>query len=225
MRVLSVETPTHSRILVEDAADSSSSRLLVAFHGYGQNAQDMLDDVSRIPGVSAWTVASVQALHRFYNRGDQSVVASWMTREDRDLAIADNLQYIDRVIDRLGGREVKTLVFVGFSQGVAMAYRAALLGRSRVAGVIALAGDIPPELKAATTSAESAGSDALHPSRWPPVLIGVGVREEWYGPARLAADVAFLRAQGVAHDVVHFDGGHEWTNEFREKAGEWLARL
>ena len=40
----------------------------------------MLEEMRRIPGADAWRLVSVQALHRFYTRGDQAVVASWMTR-------------------------------------------------------------------------------------------------------------------------------------------------
>jgi predicted esterase len=232
--LLSIPTPTHGRVLVEDAADSSSPRrgLIVAFHGYGQSAEDMLADVRRIPGASAWTLASVQGLHRFYARDNQRVIASWMTRQDRELAIADNVEYVNRVVERVGGRSVEhsgataadppgvfhgstsdPLVFLGFSQGVAMAYRAALLGAHAPAGVIALAGDIPPELKAQDA--------AVRP--WPPVLVATGARDTWFTPARLADDVAFLESRGIPHESVVFDGGHEWGDAFREAAGRWLS--
>jgi predicted esterase len=211
-RELSIPTTIHGRVLVEDAAVASSGRsrpLIVAFHGYGQNAEDLLGDVLAIPGTSAWRVASVQALHRFYTRDHQRVIASWMTRQNRSEAIADNVEYVDRVIDRLGGGD--PLVCLGFSQGAAMAYRAAIAGRHPAAGILVLAGDIPPELKADRRDI------------WPPVLIGVGSRDTWYSPEKVEADVAFLEARGVPHQVVRFEGGHEWTAEFKDAAAAWLA--
>lgn len=95
-----------------------------------------------------------------------------------------------------------------------MAYRAALMGTHPVAGIIALAGDIPPEL--------TAGAPPLQP--WPGVLIGVGDKEEWYSPDRVDADRAFLESRGVPHTIERFDGGHEWTDAFRAAAGQFLAR-
>jgi predicted esterase len=213
MRVLSIETPTHGRVLIEDAAGSFSGRVVVAFHGYSQSADEMLAEVRQIPGADRWRLISVQALHRFYTRRDQQVVASWMTRQDREHAIADNIAYVNRVVADVAD-DARVLVFAGFSQGVAMAYRAAICGRRAAAGIIALAGDIPPELKPAQ-GAES----------WPRVLIGAGSREEWYTAERVDADVAFLRDSGVTHEVVRFDGGHEWTSEFRAAAGDWLERV
>lgn len=211
MRSLSIPTTTHGRVVVEDAAGSPLG-LLVAFHGYAQSADETLADVRTIPGAEAWTIASVQGLHRFYNRNSEKVIASWMTRQDRDDAIADNVAYIDRAIDAVGVSG--SIVFVGFSQGASMAYRAAVLGSHRAVGVIALAGDIPPEVKR---------GELLRP--WPAVLIGGGERDTWFTPAKAEADAAFLAAQQVPHDVVRFAGGHEWTDEFRAAAARWLQRV
>jgi len=210
----SIETITHGRVLVEAAADGGATRLLVACHGYAQDAEEMLEDVGRIPGVAdGWRVAAVQGLHRFYARREQRVVASWMTSQDRELAIADNIAYLDRAVEAAGGDEARAIVFLGFSQGAAMAYRAALGGRYPAAGIIALGGDVPPEVM----------SD---PSRvWPPVLLGAGVQDTWYTAEKLAADERFLSSRGVAHQVVRFDGGHEWTEEFRLAAGRWLRQF
>ena len=229
-RILALETSTHGRVLVEDAADGAApAGLIVAFHGYGHNAQIMLDAVRQIPGASRWRIASVQALHRFYARDSQTVIASWMTREDRELAIADNVAYVDRAIemsqagpteDRSASRvQGPPVVLVGFSQGTSMAYRAALLGRHGVSGVIALGGDIPPELKT------NEPRDRPHASAraWPAVLIGAGATDPYYTATKLDSDLAFLSSRGVPHDVVRYAGGHEWTEAFRRAAGDWLA--
>jgi predicted esterase len=213
VRTLSIDTPTHGRVLVEDAADTSPSGLLVAFHGYAQHAIDVLAEVQRIPGASDWRIAAVQALHRFYAPRSQNVVASWMTKEDRESAIADNIEYVDRATAAVLGFEALPVVFVGFSQGASMAYRAGVLGRHRARGVIALGGDIPPELK---TSA---------PHKWPAVLMGAGNRDTWYTPAKLDDDEAFLSGHEIPHTVIRLTSGHEWTDAFRQAAGNWLSML
>lgn len=216
-----VPATVHGRVLIErDEGAAVSSGVLVGFHGYGQSAAEIMDELRQIPGASAWTRVSIQALNRFYTRGDAKVVASWMTREDRDQAIADNIAYVDSAIGRVSAsarQQVSTavLVFVGFSQGVAMAYRAALLGARPATGIIALAGDIPPELKV----------DAPQRHPWPKVLIGVGHLEQWYSTDKVDEDAAFLAGRGVDHSVARFKGGHEWTEEFRNAAGAFLAAL
>jgi predicted esterase len=216
LRTLNIETPTHGRILIEDAAVSFSGppRLLVGFHGYGQAADTMLEQLRRIPGADAWRLVSVQALHRFYTRDNQSVIASWMTRQDRDDAIADNIEYMRRAVDAAGGAAAAaSIVFLGFSQGASMAARAAARSRAQAAGLILLGGDIPPDVRADPGP------------QLPPVLIGVGSRDTWYNGARADADVAWLQQRGIPHEVIRFDGGHEFTDVFRTAAGHWLANL
>jgi len=209
MRTLSIETPTHGRVLVRDAANAVGT--LVGFHGYGMSAEPMLSDLERVPGIERWQIVSVQALHRFYAKDSQTVLASWMTKQDRELAIADNVEYVNRVLDAVG--PAATIVFAGFSQCVAMAYRAALLGRHPAAGIIALGGDVPPEFKTAA------------PRRWPPVLIGAGDAEVWYTDTKVRADEAALAAQGVACEVIRYRGGHEWTDAFRDAVARALERM
>jgi predicted esterase len=217
MRTISVETPTHGRVLARDAAGALGT--LVGFHGYGMTAERMLADLELVPGVDRWQIVSVQGLHRFYAKDSQTIMASWMTRQDRELAIADNVEYVNRALDSVRGsdsvaeRRVRPLVFAGFSQGVAMAYRAALLGRHRAAGIIALGGDIPPEFK---TNA---------PREWPPVLIGAGDGEIWYTDTKVRADEATLVSHAVEHEVIRYHGGHEWTDAFREAASSFLKRV
>jgi predicted esterase len=144
-----------------------------------------------------------------------------MTRQDRDHAIVDNVAYVDRVVEGeiarfpTGTVQAPSLVYLGFSQGASMAYRAAVLGSRAARGVVALAGDIPPELK----------SGASRRQEWPPVLVGVGAAENWYTPDKVSADTTFLVSQGVKADVCRFAGGHEWTDEFRAAAGRWLDAL
>lgn len=209
MRVLSIPTPGHGRVLVDGAADAS--RVIVGCHGYAQNAAIMLKDLNGIPGVDAWRRVSVQALNRFYTRGDEAVVASWMTREDREDAIADNIQYLQNVVTAVAG-DATTIVFLGFSQGASMVSRAAARVTPRPAGLILLGGDIAPDVKD-------------DPSvQLPPVLIGCGVRDTWYA-GRMDKDIAFLQARGIRHELVRFDGGHEFNAEFAAAAGTWLERL
>jgi predicted esterase len=215
MRTISIDTPTHGRVLVKDAVASKTDyRFLVGFHGYAQNAEDMIEELERIPGSDAWTLVSVQALHRFYSRGNERVVASWMTRQDRDLAIADNIVYVDRVVrSLLADAPQAPVVFVGFSQGVAMAYRAAILGAHRARAVIAVGGDVPPEVK--TAPAE----------QFPAILVAAGETDPFYTPEKVDADEAFLVSIGVGHDVFRYPGAHEWTEALRNRIHQGLDQI
>lgn len=204
----------HGRYLLEAPADPTGCPLVVGFHGYGENADLHLAELRRLPGASRWVLCAVQALHPFYNRAGE-VIASWMTRLQREQAIFDNVRYAASVVAEVQ-RELPVssrLAYLGFSQGAAMAYRAAAASGHSCQGVVVLGGDVPPELE---------GRDLTH---FPPVLLGRGTSEEWYDAAKMEHDVELLRRKGVDVRPCIFEGGHEWTTEFRAQAGRFLEEV
>ena len=210
--VLSIPATTHGRVLVRHAGSPRSRGILAGFHGYMENAAVQLSRLAQIPGADAWTLVSIQALHRFYRGRSQEVVASWMTREDREAAIADNIQYVNAAIAAVDAA-APAVIYAGFSQGVAMTFRAAVHAARPAAGVIAVGGDVPPELLA----------DSSRP--FPRVLLARGADDEWYTAAKLAADIAGLRRRGGDVEEFVYSGGHEWTAAVAEAAGAWLEAL
>jgi predicted esterase len=204
-----IETLVHGHYLLEVPPEPAGC--LVGFHGYGENAGRHMAELRRIPGAAGWALCAVQALHPFYNRQGE-VIASWMTRFDREKAIADNIAYVASVVAEVRRELPATacLVYLGFSQGAAMAYRAAASCGHACHGVIVLGGDVPPEL---------AETDL---SGFPPVLLGRGSSEEWYDAAKMEHDVELLQAKGVDIRPLIFDGGHEWTDQFRAAAARFL---
>lgn len=221
-----IATRIHGRYLVDRPAGAGPWPVLVGFHGYAERAEHMMAALQRIRGDRAWLLVSVQALNRFYTRS-QDVVANWMTREDREQAIADNLAYVAAVV-----REVLrdqpatgTVVYAGFSQGVAMAYRALAFAASGprhqpglgsgippAAGGILLAGDIPPDVAPDLASLA-------------PLLIGRGTTDDWYTEAKAGADGALFAAAGITPQIHVFEGGHVWDETFVAAAGQFLESI
>jgi len=202
---------THGRYLVV-RANATSAPLLVGFHGYAESADTQLGRLHSIPGCDAWTTVSIQGLHRFYERRTDSVIASWMTRQDRELAIADNTAYVAAVVQRewtstgaAGG-----VVYAGFSQGVAMAFRAAVNSVRPVLGLIAVGGDVPPEIE------PGALTGIGH------VLLCRGARDQWYTDDKFAKDRTRLREAGVSLTALEFDGGHEWGEAVLDASRSFL---
>jgi predicted esterase len=215
MRVHTIAAQVHGRFVVERPESGAALPILVGFHGYAERAEDMLEVLRRVRAERPWLLVSVQALNRFYTRA-QAVVANWMTREDRELAIADNVQYVASAVATVR-REYDTagpVVYVGFSQGVAMAYRATAFAHDhhdvpRADGAILLAGDIPPDV-------------VPRVRELPPLLIGRGTQDEWYTEAKANADLQHL-AQAARPPRLHvFEGGHVWDDSFVAAAGEFL---
>ncbi|HEV2720066.1 MAG TPA: phospholipase [Thermoanaerobaculia bacterium] len=202
MRIHTIAAQTHGRYVVRDGPPE---HLFLGFHGYAQNAEIHMADLETIPGIDAWTVVAVQALNRFYLGRTTDTAGCWMTRQDRELVIADNVAYVRAVAATFPAAE--TIVVEGFSQGAAMAYRAAA-SLDRVAGVVILGGDVPPDVDGPL----------------PPVLIGRGKDDDWYTDEKLKKDLKSLDGRARVETAV-FPARHEWTDTFRSAAGEFLSRV
>lgn len=210
MREHSIATTIHGRYLAVAAAASGPAPLLVGFHGYAEDAMTQLIRLRTIPHSGGWNIVSIQGLHRFYQRRTDQVVASWMTRQDREAAIADNIAYVKACIakESAGGPEI---VFAGFSQGVAMAFRAAVSAGAARTGVIAVGGDVPPEIDSRALGRISAA------------LIVRGAEDEWYTDAQFAKDRQRLSEAGVRVRAITLNCGHEWPPDLAAGAAEFLA--
>lgn len=207
-----VAATVHGRYLAIPPAVSGPAPLLVGFHGYGEDAEAQLERLRAIPGSEGWLVVSIQALHQFYDRRTDRVVASWMTRQDRDAAIADNLAFVATCLEAVSAQwpTRPRIVFAGFSQGVAMAFRCAVNAPPGVAGVIAVGGDIPPELTAGELQRIAA------------VLLARGNSDGFYRTEKFAEDQGRLVNCSVNVTAVEFDAGHKWADEVTAAAGQFL---
>jgi predicted esterase len=202
----------HGRYLVQAPA-TTPAPMLVGFHGYAESAEIQLDRLRSIPGSEGWLLVSIQGLHRFYRGRTNDVVSSWMTRQDREVMIADNALYVTAVIEAVQ-REWRTsdaLVVAGFSQGVAMAFRAACTTALEVKAVIAIGGDVPPEIGASDLG------------RLPAAFLGRGDNDEWYTSSKMRADEQRLAAAGVSVRALSTPGGHEWTPALTGAVRDFLA--
>jgi predicted esterase len=212
MSVHTIAAGIHGRYLVHSPTDEAVGTLC-GFHGYKENADIHMDALRRIAGDRHWRLVSVQALNRFYSKGGD-VVANWMTKQDREQAIADNVAYVAAVLSEIAEESgaALPLVYAGFSQGVGMAYRAAAFAGRPCDGLIVLAGDVPPDV-------------APVAAQLPKILLGRGTTDQWYTAEKAGRDLEMLHAAG-ANVVEHvFDGGHDWHDAFVVHASEFLDQL
>jgi hypothetical protein len=96
---------------------------------------------------------------------------------------------------------------------IEQALRAAVLAGHEITAVVALAGDVPPELG-------ELPSETPFPRR---ALLARGEGDDWYSEAKLESDAHLLAARGVEVLRCSFAGGHEWSDPFRAAAGEFLG--
>ena len=188
--------PSAARMLVD--GPSRPAGVLVALHGYGQLADALVDCLGPALAAIGWGLCCPEAPHRFHPSGAHGAVgASWMTRHGREHDIVANRRYLATVFEHLRRRWSQAPVaLLGFSQGASQCWRLAH-ERGDLALLLAVGGDIPPELH------------AHQPPATPPVVLLRGDQDRIYSAERQAADAAVLTAQGWDHRRETVPGGHE----------------
>jgi len=178
---------------------ASAKAIWIVLHGYGQLARYFLNKFEGITPDVAFVAP--EGLSRFYlDEGHQRVGATWMTREDREMEITDQREYLDSLVEELRKTNPTVPVKVlGFSQGVATACRWSLGGRTRVSRLVLWSGSIPPE-----PSATELGKGWAHIR--PDIVLGTS--DPYQGDKELQATTARLDMAGVQYEVHRFTGGH-----------------
>jgi predicted esterase len=172
----------------------------IVLHGYGHLAASFLRGFAPVDDGRRRFVAP-EALSRFYLPGHERVGASWMTKVDREVEIADYLAYLDALAEhvRTPLPDDVPLHVLGFSQGATTACRWAVLGTTPVERLVLWAGGLPHDLD------YEVHAGALR--RFDLTLV-VGTEDEYVTPERLAAQQALLDEHAIPYDLVSFDGPH-----------------
>ena len=181
--------------------DPATARMVwVVLHGYGQLARFFLNKFEGLE--DGLLIAAPEGLSRFYlDAQHQRVGATWMTREDREHEIGDQLSYLDALAASLldGCPQAEGLGVLGFSQGVATACRWTALGKANAQHLVLWGGSMPPDL-----------DRDLMRQRWGDMRVHLvqGEKDELVPEQVVGANAAILQRAQVEHAVHHHAGGH-----------------
>ncbi|MBL8802081.1 MAG: hypothetical protein JNN27_08805 [Planctomycetes bacterium] len=190
-----IEVRRSARWFERGAADAP--QLWIVLHGYGQLASAFLQACAPLARAGRRLVAP-EALSRFYLRSGRGAIgASWMTSEAREHEIGDYVVYLDALVEHCGARAASVRV-LGFSQGVATAWRWASRARRTPQRLIACGGGLPPDL-----DLEAPALRALE------VVLSAGERDDAYPPHAAQHDAARLAGRVARCEVALHAGGHE----------------
>lgn len=199
MRAHHLPVTRTARFFTLGPADDPPRECWIAFHGYGFLAERFargfkpIDDGARL-------IVVPEGLSRFYVRGTAGKIgASWMTSEDREAEIRDQVAYLDALVGHLGLAASATHL-LGFSQGAATACRWVALGKVVPTRLVVWGGSIPPDL-----DWDRDGERFRHLEE---VVLVTGTRDRYTPPGLLDRHAALLEAHGVSHRTIVFQGGH-----------------
>ncbi len=189
--------------------------LVVALHGWGQNCKKMLRELAPL-GERNIVVAAPQAPHPFYlDMGAGKVGFNWLTRYERDRAVADNNTFISRLLDELRKKapyDERRVFLLGFSQGCSMAWRFSVSGNYPVAGMIACGADLPADV-----------AEKLPLPQQFPTLFVHGTDDPIVSVSKMHEARGILAEKGAPFTVHEFEGEHGIPANVAREIGAWIV--
>ncbi len=194
-------TPKTARYFLEGNPALDIHTVYIVCHGYGQLASYFIRNFQVLEADDTLIVAP-EGLHRFYwENFSGRVVASWMTKEDRESDIADYIAYLDlvykEVLDNLKGKQVRIIV-IGFSQGVSTVCRWLNATRIKVHGLILWAGSIPNEIQLTNPYFQTFKTYFV-----------VGNSDEFIKEEQISEYESMLIKSGIPFQLIRYEGKHQ----------------
>lgn len=193
--------------------------LFLMLHGYGMNAQTMLQ-LSMLMMGEGRLIASIQAPHQFYlgeNRPGARVGYNWGTRDHGNAAIAFHHRIVLHVRRELEARfqiPAARTVLMGFSQPVGYNYRLAATHPEEVGGVVGICGGVPKDFE--TGNYGQVRAALLHLAR----------AEDEFFPQEITVDYPRkLRSRASDVEFHLLPGGHRFPSKGFTVIEPWLQRV
>lgn len=202
------------RVLQPNHNPKAPHPTIVMIHGHLGNEDVMWIFAQTLP--KEWLVVAPRAI---IDEGDGRY--SWHPRQQNewptlaafDTAVDQLLQFIDR-LPTLYGADPDQIYLMGFSQGAATAFAAAIREPARFKGVASLVGFMPLAVDEAIETARLADL---------PVFMAVGTEDERV-PLEIARESGkAVRAAGAYLEYREYETGHKLNGEGMRKLRKWWA--
>jgi len=196
-----ITVPKTARYFVLGEPGEQITTVWFVCHGYGQLASYFIRNFEALQNAHTLVIAP-EGLHRFYwERFSGRVVASWMTKEDREEDIIDYVNYLDlvyqQVMQSLNAPHVKVTV-LGFSQGTSTVCRWIASGKASIHNLILWAGSLPQDMEFSGAIFNRLNTYFL-----------VGDADEFIKEAQVKETEHLFLSKGMAVELIRYQGKHE----------------
>ena len=183
-------------------ATRKTSNVWVVLHGYGMLSEFFIKKFKNLESNNTLIIAP-EGLNMFYLDGKyQRVGASWITKEEREKDIEENIDYLNSLLEviynEVGHRNI-TFNVLGFSQGGATACRWIFKSDMIVKNLILWAGDIPKD----TLTKENK-------IKWESINthLVMGKKDNLINESIRAKFISLVSEYGLKYKLTVYDGDH-----------------
>lgn len=194
----SLTVPKTARYFCSAEPSAAFNEIVFVCHGYAQLASEFISAFDAIANDTRLVVAP-EGLHRFYHKGGADrVVASWMTREDREDDIRDYISWLDMAAADvlLSCRPDVKVTVLGFSQGAATATRWITSGMTDIDHLILWCGFFPPDIREDFSIAEIQ------------LTIVTASDDRFISPEEEQKQLTNIKARRATYKHIRFNGQH-----------------
>ncbi|MBA3706662.1 MAG: hypothetical protein H0W84_12405 [Bacteroidetes bacterium] len=209
MQQKNIIIPKTARYFMLGEANEHIETIWFVCHGYAQLANYFIKNFEAIKTDKNLIVAP-EGLHRFYWQGfSGKIVASWMTKEDRNEDIKDYINYLDAVYTevlkpfRRKNKKVKINIF-GFSQGAGTVCRWIESKKYSIDNLILWAGVFPVDINF-EMSKQFFNSFQTY--------LVIGDNDEFISEQEVQIRETVMRDNDIKYQLIRFKGKHEINRE------------
>ncbi|MFT5056084.1 MAG: putative esterase [Pseudoalteromonas distincta] len=180
--------------------EGTGKKLLYVLHGYGQLAKFFIRKFKTLG--DKYTIIAPEGQHYFYLEGTSDRVgASWMTKENREQDIENYINYLDAIRAEISQeQEWEEVNILGFSQGVATAFRWLAERDIKPSKFLICSGLVPPDVDLHIKK------DIFDPIQ---MTYFSGVNDPYRTEASVQEFYDAVASSKLEMDLVNFDGVHE----------------
>lgn len=191
-------TPRTAHYYSTETGPSEPENVWILFHGYGQSAMHFLNNFKDFSPQNSLLIAP-EGLSKFYLKGvDGRVGASWMTKENRENEIQDQLNFVDNLLVKIDPESLLKIHLLGFSQGAAVACRWYQYTTRKVETLVIWGAGLPIETNAKMAQKYEQCN----------TVFVLGDEDEFIREERLTQYYQSLKELSFRHNVINYKGGH-----------------
>ncbi|MCF6351567.1 MAG: dienelactone hydrolase family protein [Cyclobacteriaceae bacterium] len=187
-------------LLGELSANTKS--IFFVFHGQGQLAHFFVQKFKLLVK-QGYTIIAPEGLHNYYLQGFSGRVgASWMTNENRLVAIENYIHFLDAMYKDVKGAIAPTtkVHLLGFSQGAATASRWVAQSNFDFEQLILWGGTLPPDLNK---------ENILGRMKNKKLIQVVGKKDPYINADKIKELKALVNNYQLSADYKMYEGGHD----------------
>ncbi len=198
MQKNTLKTPRTASYYSTEIGPKEPEEVWLLFHGYGQSANYFLMNFKDFEAQNSLLIAP-EGLSKFYLKGvDGRVGASWMTKENREDEIQDQLDFVDNLLAKIDPNRKMKLHLLGFSQGAAVACRWYQYTDRKVETLVIWGAGLPIETDAKMAQKYNECK----------TIFVLGDEDEFIKEERLSQYYQTLNELSFSHIVINYKGAH-----------------